>query len=107
MMLAKLQKNPVNFVIHNLPVIAKMHAVARLTGDSMNLLRGSMPEISGGLILVLPREQAAAYCKIYDSIEHRQTWIIGLVEEGQRTARVIDRPRIIEVPAKENDLSLW
>ncbi|XP_043283330.1 inactive selenide, water dikinase-like protein [Venturia canescens] len=105
--LAQLQKNPVNFVIHNLPVIAKMNAVSRLTGDSTKLLNGSTPELSGGLILVLPREQAAAYCKIYDRIERRQTWIIGLVEEGQRTARIIDRPRVIEVPAKENDSSLW
>lgn len=106
-MLARRQTNPVNFVIHNLPIIAKMTAVSRVTGNSVELLRGLMPEYSGGLLLVLPREQAAAYCKTLDKIETRQAWIVGLVEDGARTARVIDRPRVIEVPAKETDNSLF
>lgn len=27
-------------------------------------------------------------------------WIIGIVEKGDRRARIIDKPRIIEVPAR-------
>ena len=29
--------------------------------------------------------------------EGHQAWIVGIVEQGQRDAKVIDRPRIIEV----------
>ena len=36
-----------------------------------------------------------------------QAWIIGIVEKGQRTARIIDKPRVIEVPAKEKEGELW
>ena len=32
--------------------------------------------------------------------EGYQAWIIGIVEKGQRTARIIDKPRVIEVTAK-------
>lgn len=36
-----------------------------------------------------------------------QSWIIGIVEKGNRTARIIDKPRVIEVPAKEKEGELW
>jgi selenide,water dikinase len=39
--------------------------------------------------------------------EGYQAWIIGIVEKGNRTARIIAKPRIIEVPAKEKDGELW
>ena len=39
--------------------------------------------------------------------EGYQAWIIGIVEKGQRTARIIDKPRVIEVPAKEKEGELW
>jgi len=39
--------------------------------------------------------------------EGYQAWIIGIVEKGNRTARIIDKPRVIEVPAKEKDGELW
>lgn len=43
----------------------------------------------------------AAYCKDIEKQEGYQAWIIGIVEKGNRTARIIDKPRVIEVPAKE------
>merc|ERR1719150_2680091 len=61
--LARNQKNEVSFVIHNLPVIAKMAAVAKACGNMFQLLQGHSAETSGGLLICLPREQAAAYCK--------------------------------------------
>merc|ERR1712179_532790 len=64
-------------------------------------------ETSGGLLICLPREQAAAYCKDIEKQEGYQAWIIGIVEKGQRTARIIDKPRVIEVPAKEKEGELW
>lgn len=105
--LAKHQKNEVSFVIHNLPVIAKMAGVAKACGNMFHLLQGNSPETSGGLLICLPREQAAAYCKDIEKQEGYQAWIIGIVEKGQRTARIIDKPRVIEVPAKDRDVVLW
>jgi len=105
--LAKIQKNEVSFVIHNLPVIAKMSGVAKACGTMFQLLQGGCPETSGGLLICLPREQAAAYCKEIEKQEGYQAWIIGIVEKGNRTARIIDKPRVIEVPAKDKEGSLW
>lgn len=90
-----------------MPVIAKMNTMAKMFGKDMPLLQGSMAEVSGGLLVVLPRKQAALYCKDLESEEHRQAWIIGVVLDGDNKARVIDRPRVIQVPAKENASGLW
>lgn len=99
--LASHQKKEVSFVIHNLPVLSKMAAVAKACGNMFQLLQGHSAETSGGLLICLPREQAAAYCKEIEKIEGYQAWIIGIVEKGNRTARIIDKPRVIEVPAKD------
>lgn len=46
--LAKIQRNEVSFVIHNLPIISKMAAVTRaMKSDMFGLLRGSSAETSG------------------------------------------------------------
>lgn len=105
--LARHQKNEVSFVIHNLPVIAKMASVAKACGNMFQLLQGHSAETSGGLLICLPREQAAAYCKDIEKVEGYQAWIIGIVEKGSRSARIIDKPRVIEVPAKEKEGELW
>jgi len=105
--LARNQKNKVSFVIHNIPVIAKMAAVARACGNMFQLLQGNSAETSGGLLICLPREQAAAFRKDVEKQEGYPAWIVGIVEKGQRTARIIDKPRVIEVPAKEREGELW
>lgn len=56
--------------------------------------------LAGGLLICLPREQAARFCAEIKSPKYgegHQAWIIGIVEKGNRTARIIDKPRIIEV----------
>lgn len=63
--------------------------------------------LAGGLLICLPREQAAAYCKDIEKQEGYQAWIIGIVEKGCRLARIIDKPRVIEVPSKDRDGELW
>ncbi|XP_069846479.1 selenide, water dikinase 1 isoform X3 [Dipodomys merriami] len=98
--LAKQQRNEVSFVIHNLPVLAKMAAVSKACGNMFGLMHGTCPETSGGLLICLPREQAARFCAEIKSPKYgegHQAWIIGIVEKGNRTARIIDKPRIIEV----------
>ena len=69
--------------------------------------QGQASETSGGLLICLPREQAAAYCKDIERMEGYQSWIIGIVEKGNRSARIIDKPRVIEVPSKEKEDELW
>lgn len=105
--LARYQKNDVTFVIHNLPIIAKMAAITKACGNMFGLIQGTSAETSGGLLVALPREQAAAYCKDIQNQEGYQAWIIGIVEKGNKTARIIDKPRIIEVPAKDTEGELW
>ena len=116
-----------------------MASVAKACGNMFQLLQGFSAETSGGLLIALPREQAAAYCKVsnekiykfsvdifqfgcihilkfvilsfrvkdIEKQEGYQSWIVGIVEKGQRTARIIDKPRVIEVPGKEKDEELW
>ena len=105
--LVRHQKNDVTFVIHNLPIIAKMSAITKACGNAFGLIQGTSAETSGGLLVALPREQAAAFCKEIFNQEGYQAWIIGIVEKGNKTARIIDKPRIIEVPAKDTDGELW
>jgi len=107
MALARCQKDEVSFVIHNLPVIAKMASVAKARGQMFPLTQGLVCELSGGLLICLPREQAAAFCKEIENQEGSQAWIIGIVEKGDRMARIIDKPRVIEVPFKDKEGELW
>jgi len=103
-LLAARQRASVNFVIHNLPIISKMQNIAKACGNTFGLLQGVAPEISGGLLIALPREQAAKFCADLRKQEGHQAWIVGIVEAGQRDAKVIERPRIIEVITRDNGL---
>lgn len=105
--LAKNQKAEVSFVIHNLPVIAKMATIAKACGNIFQLLQGYSAETSGGLLICLPRDSAAPFCKEIEKLEGRPAWIVGIVEKGDRTARIIERPRVIEIPAMEKEGQLW
>ncbi|CAF4009755.1 unnamed protein product, partial [Rotaria sp. Silwood2] len=105
--LVKYQKNDVSFVIHNLPIIAKMATISKTLNNGFGLLLGKSAETSGGLLVILPYDQAAAYCKDIQEQEGYQAWIIGVVEKGDRTAKIIDKPRIIEVPEKDTEGKLW
>ncbi len=105
--LAKHQKNEVSFIIHYLPIIANMAKISITCNGAFGLLRGTSAETSGGLLVVLSRENAVAFCKDIQAQEGYQAWIIGVVEKGDRTAKIIDKPRIIEVPANDTEGELW
>ena len=51
--LASIQKNEVGFVIHNLPVIARMASVSKACGNMFGLLHGLCAETSGKKIFTL------------------------------------------------------
>uniref|UniRef100_A0A2K5P1I3 selenide, water dikinase n=1 Tax=Cercocebus atys TaxID=9531 RepID=A0A2K5P1I3_CERAT len=98
--LAKQQRNEVSFVIHNLPVLAKMAVVSKACGNMFGLMHGTCPETTGSLLICLPRQQAARFCAEIKSPKYgegHQAWIIGIVEKGNCTARIIDKPGIMEV----------
>lgn len=57
--LARHQKNEVSFVIHNLPCIAKMAAVAKACGNLFGLLQGISAETSGRFCILFYRHIAA------------------------------------------------
>ena len=50
--LARVQKNEVGFVIHNLPIIAKMAAVSKACGNMFGLIQGHSAETSGKYITI-------------------------------------------------------
>jgi len=49
--LAKIQKNEVSFVIHNLPIIAKMASISKACGNMFGLLQGHSAETSGNPLI--------------------------------------------------------
>jgi len=100
--LVKQQTMEVSFSIHNLPCINKMAAIAKACGNLFGLLQGTSAETSGGLLICLPREQAAKYCSEIKKVEGHHAWIIGVVEKGPRMAKIIDKPRVIEVETTED-----
>lgn len=105
--LAKHQQNEVSFVIHNLPIIANMAKISVTCNNAFGLLRGTSAETSGGLLVALPANQAAEFCRDIQEKEGYPAWIIGVVEKGDRTAKLADQPKVIEVPAIDTDGELW
>ncbi|XP_022212890.2 inactive selenide, water dikinase-like protein [Drosophila obscura] len=97
--LAYLQKNELSFSIYNLPLIGHMAALAMNNGEANDrlLLQGLAPEHSGGLLICMPREQATSFCSEIKKLEGHQAWIIGKVEKGNRSARVIEKVQLIHV----------
>ena len=95
--LAENQVAEVGFVLHTLPVIAGMAAVARAAGSVFQLVQGYSAETSGGLLLALDREAAPAFVTEIQELEGCAAWVIGHVEAGPRSARIVDSPTIIEV----------
>merc|ERR1719193_2522068 len=87
--MAKAQKNEVSFVLHNLPIIANMVPVAKVCGIAFGLLQGYSAETSGGLLISLPKEAADAFIKDIHEEEGLPAWVVGDVESGERTARII------------------
>ena len=95
--LAENQIKAVNFTIHTLPIMANMVKIAKGVGNMFQLLQGFSAETSGGLLMAISREGAEKYIKEIKELEDCEAWIIGSVDDGERTARIVDTPTIIEV----------
>jgi len=104
--LVSFQLNNVSFTINNFPVIADTVRLAHL--NSLNFLGGRVPETSGGLLMCMSRSDATEFCKEFLRLEGHACWIIGTVDSGDKTAKIIKKPRVIEVPAHETpDDLVW
>jgi len=101
MNLASNQKGDVWFEIHTLPLIRKMKQVDDVMVDRFKLMKGLSAETSGGLLVCLPPETAAAFCKEIEEEDGCPAWIVGTVKKGEgetnRIARIVADPTVIEV----------
>jgi selenide,water dikinase len=98
--LASAQKAPVSFKIHTLPVLDHMNRVASIIasrGLDFKLKEGLSAETSGGLLICLPKENAAAFCEEMQKLDGAPSWIIGDVVAGNRTAEILSDAKIIDV----------
>lgn len=105
--MAKAQLNEVCFVLNDLPIIAHMVAVAKVCGIAFGLLQGYSAETSGGLLICLPKDAAAAFCRDIQEEEGLPAWIVGEVISGERGARIVESPLITDVPGVDRDEELW
>lgn len=118
--LASNQKAAVSFEIHTLPVIKGMVAVNEKF--DFRLLEGYSAETSGGLLVALPPDKVKAFCDEMEALDGVPAWPVGVVKKGQsdllffppclrkscadtlitsllegdRTAKILPKPRIIE-----------
>ena len=60
--LAQIQKNEVSFVIHNLPIIAKMAAISKACGNMFGLLQGQSAETSGMYRVPMGTTENCLFC---------------------------------------------
>jgi len=95
--LAENQVKSVNFIIHTLPIIKNMVKIANGVGNMFQLLQGYSAETSGGLLMAISKEGAQEFLKEIKELEACDAWIIGSVEEGTRTAEIVEQPTLIEV----------
>lgn len=95
--LASNQLQKVDMVLHTLPIIKGMVGIARTMGNMFQLLQGYSAETSGGLLMAIPAEGAAGLAAEILALEGSQAWVIGTVQAGTGTARIVDNPKIVEV----------
>eukprot|EP00656_Telonema_subtile_P009752 TRINITY_DN14606_c0_g1_i4.p1 TRINITY_DN14606_c0_g1~~TRINITY_DN14606_c0_g1_i4.p1 ORF type:complete len:331 (-),score=88.88 TRINITY_DN14606_c0_g1_i4:338-1330(-) len=96
--LSENQQAEVGIEIHTLPCIAGMCAVGDACGIDFKLREGYSAETSGGLMICLPAEAAAAFCEEYQQIDGMPAWEIGrVVASAERKSCIVEGCQIVEV----------
>lgn len=92
------QHDAVGLEIHTLPCIANMSAVEDACGIDFKLKKGFSAETSGGLLVCLPKENAAAFCKELEELDGTPSWEIGrVVAQPDRKSVIVEGAKILEV----------
>lgn len=95
--LATASERDVCMELHTLPILAKMAAVETKRHCMFRLMEGYSAETSGGLMVCLPPENAQAFCDELERLDGQPAWTVGRVVGGDRTARIVDAPTVLEV----------
>ncbi|KAF5288378.1 hypothetical protein FQA39_LY15468 [Lamprigera yunnana] len=90
------QLQNLKFVIHTLPFIKNVLAVADVVNRKNQLLQGRSPETSGGLLICLPQENVNNFCKDIKEMDNCDAWIIGNVETGTRIVEISENVIVLE-----------
>lgn len=83
--LLELQKEEVSAEIEVLPVIRNTVAIDKSVGGLFQLSKGLSAETSGGLLVMLPAEQAKPFCEEVSEQEGWPCFEIGVVTSGRKT----------------------
>lgn len=84
--LAVCQKESLKFIIRRMPIISKMDVIDDKI-FTKKLRNGYSAETSGGLLIVLSKEEAEEFCDLMHK-EERWAWIIGEVVKGDREVEI-------------------
>ena len=96
--LAEHQAAPVSIELHTLPIVAGMLAVDAALSGNYRLALGLSAETSGGLLVALPSEAAAAaFIADIVAADGQPAWVVGRVVHGDRTARIVEGATLLEV----------
>jgi selenide,water dikinase len=95
--------------IHKLPCIAGTVELQTALQRNFKLLDGLSAETSGGLLVVLPRDTALAYCRELEACSGYAAWMIGVVVEGDgtRNACIMPDAKVIPAPLVDTPDQLW
>lgn len=96
------RRQGLRFVLDTLPVLRHMPLVDRLAGNIFRLLEGYSAETSGGLLVIIPANNAQAFVEDIQALDQQPCWIIGRVEAMQQSdapneAKISDNVKILEV----------
>lgn len=95
--LAMFQKEAVSFEIHTLPVITGVIKVAEILGRETKLRAGKAVETSGGLLIAMPKSGVEEYVKEFERLTGFKAFVVGVVVQGDKTAKMNEKVTIIEV----------
>lgn len=95
--LAMFQKEAVSFEIHTLPVITGVMKVAEILGRETKLRAGKAVETSGGLLIAMPKNGVEEYVKEFERLTGFKAFVVGVVVQGDKTAKMNEKVTIIEV----------
>ncbi|CAA16367.2 putative selenide, water dikinase [Caenorhabditis elegans] len=104
--LARVQKQPMEFIIEKLPIIEYMDEIADKMiakgGEGFKLYQGTSAETSGGLLIAMSEENAKKYIAELSSLDNAPAWIIGKVTAkttDSSIARILPDAVRISVPS--------